>query len=101
MSRRVSGENRRAPAPLSELIFLRSMQKKEVSHARAVGYAGHAMRNSERLSRRAIVAALAAVPLGIAQAQNKRIPIGLELFSLRDNLKKDFSGTLQAVAKMG
>lgn len=43
---------------------------------------------------------MAATPLALAAA-NKRIPIGLELYSVREDLKKDLMGTLQAVAKMG
>lgn len=31
----------------------------------------------------------------------KNIPIGLELYSVRDDLKKDLNGTVTAVAKMG
>lgn len=41
-------------------------------------------------------AAMAALP-----AKNKRIPVGLELFSVRQELQKDDVGTLRAVAKMG
>jgi sugar phosphate isomerase/epimerase len=35
------------------------------------------------------------------QSAARHIPIGLELYSVRDHLKKDPKGTLQAVAKMG
>jgi sugar phosphate isomerase/epimerase len=31
----------------------------------------------------------------------KKIPVGLELFSVRDQLKQDLNGTVRAVAKMG
>ncbi len=34
-------------------------------------------------------------------AGGKHIPIGLELYSVRDELKKDLMGTVRAVAKMG
>jgi sugar phosphate isomerase/epimerase len=51
-------------------------------------------------SRRSFVAALSAVPLAAA-AKKASIPIGLELYSVRGELKKDLPGTLQEVAKMG
>lgn len=46
----------------------------------------------------ATLPALAALKLVAAE---KHIPIGLELFSVRDELKKDLPGTVDAVAKMG
>lgn len=36
-----------------------------------------------------------------ARASESNIPIGLELYSVRDDLKKDEKGTLRAVAKLG
>src|SRR6476469_9245645 len=51
-------------------------------------------------SRRSFVAALGAFPLA-ASAKKTNIPIGLELYSVRGELKKDLPGTLQAVAKTG
>jgi sugar phosphate isomerase/epimerase len=36
-----------------------------------------------------------------ALAQSKKIPIGIELYSVRDQLTKDLKGTVTAVAKMG
>ncbi len=51
-------------------------------------------------SRRAFLGALASAPFVMA-ASGKNIPIGLELYSVRDELKKDLPGTLQGVAKMG
>ena len=59
------------------------------------------MSRYERVSRRSFVAAMAAVPLARLVAKDKKIPIGLELYSVRDELKKDQTATLQAVAKMG
>ena len=41
------------------------------------------------------------LPVALKAAQSGSIPIGLELYSVRDNLKKDLPGTLQAVARMG
>ena len=58
------------------------------------------MTRSTPLTRRAL---LAAAPLagGIAIAKNKKIPIGLELYSLRNELQKDLFSTVRAVGKMG
>ena len=42
----------------------------------------------------------AAVPLSAAPRAG-RIPVGLELYSVRDQLKEDLMGTVRAVAKMG
>src|SRR5687767_7404866 len=52
------------------------------------------------LSRRSFLAVTAAAPLTLA-GQTKRIPIGLELYSVRDQLKEDLTGTVRAVAKLG
>jgi sugar phosphate isomerase/epimerase len=45
----------------------------------------------------------AAAPLvpAMAQTKNRNIPIGLELYSVRNELDKDLNGTVTAVAKMG
>jgi len=54
------------------------------------------------LSRRAFLAATAAAPVVPAWAQRrKQIPVGLELYSVRNELAKDLNGTVTAVAKMG
>src|SRR5580658_3711937 len=55
----------------------------------------------DSLSRRAFVALTAAAPIASAFARSKDLPVGLELFSVRDELKKDLMGTVRAVAKMG
>ncbi|MGH9673158.1 MAG: sugar phosphate isomerase/epimerase family protein [Bryobacteraceae bacterium] len=52
-----------------------------------------------QVSRRAIVASMAASPLLAQRA--RRIPIGLELFSVRAELAQDLFGTVRAVARMG
>lgn len=53
-------------------------------------------------SRRSLLAgALPAAAAWKLAAMEKHIPVGLELYSVRDELKKDRSGTLDAVAKMG
>jgi sugar phosphate isomerase/epimerase len=51
------------------------------------------------ISRRGFVAAAAALPL--AYAAPKHIPVGLELYSVRNELKEDPMGTVRAVAKQG
>lgn len=52
-------------------------------------------------SRRSFLALGAASPLALAVAAGKNLPVGLELFSVRDELAKDPRGTVTAVAKMG
>jgi sugar phosphate isomerase/epimerase len=55
-----------------------------------------------QLSRRGFVAALGAAPFAASlRGRDKKVPIGLELYSVREELAKDLSGTLQGVAKMG
>ena len=53
-----------------------------------------------RQTRRSFLAASAA-SLAFAAKKNKAIPVGLELFSVRNELKKDATATLRAVSKMG
>ena len=54
------------------------------------------------LSRRAFLAMAGAAPFAAsAFAQSKRVPVGLELYSVRGELMKDLPGTVRAVAKMG
>lgn len=68
-----------------------------------------AMSKSGLFSRRTFLQGAAAAPLGVmaltsgaaASAADKHIPVGLELYSVRDDLKKDMMGTLQRVAGMG
>lgn len=49
----------------------------------------------------AATAAAMAAPLAFGAVQKKRALVGLELFSVRDELAKDLMGTVRAVAKMG
>ena len=51
-----------------------------------------------RVSRRTFLGALSAAA---ASAKPGSIPVGLELYSVRGELKKDLPGTVQAVAKIG
>lgn len=54
------------------------------------------------LTRRSFLAASAALPWALrASASRSSIPIGLELYSVRDQLAKDPEGTVRAVAQMG
>jgi sugar phosphate isomerase/epimerase len=51
------------------------------------------------MSRREVMAGMLAAPLALAQKKN--LPVGLQLFTLRNELEKDVPGTLQRVAKIG
>lgn len=54
------------------------------------------------MTRRSFVALSATLPFVMrAYAKKSSIPIGLELYSVRDELKKDPEGTVRAVAQMG
>jgi sugar phosphate isomerase/epimerase len=53
------------------------------------------------LSRRSFLAFSATLPWALSARATKSIPLGLELFSVRDELKKDPEGTVRAVAQMG
>lgn len=56
------------------------------------------------ISRRNFIASAAASAAALAQPKllaKRRIPIALELFSLRNDATKDLPGTLAAIAKMG
>jgi sugar phosphate isomerase/epimerase len=60
------------------------------------------MKPTEPLSRRTFLALAGAAPFAAsAWAQPKSVPIGLELYSVRDELMKDLPGTVTAVARMG
>ncbi|MGE5487530.1 MAG: sugar phosphate isomerase/epimerase family protein [bacterium] len=53
------------------------------------------------ISRRTFLSTAAAIPLVPAVAQSRKIPVGLELYSVRNELSKDLEGTVTAVARMG
>ncbi len=53
------------------------------------------------LSRRSFLAISAVMPWALSARAAKSIPVGLELYSVRDELKKDPEGTVRAVAQMG
>src|SRR5437667_9261639 len=58
------------------------------------------MKSLSAMSRRTFIAVSGAIPVALA-APAKKIPVGLELYSVRDELAKDLHGTVRAVAKMG
>jgi len=54
------------------------------------------------ITRRSFLALSAAIPWALkASASSSSIPVGLELYSVRDELKKDPDGTVRAVGQMG
>jgi sugar phosphate isomerase/epimerase len=62
------------------------------------------MTDRRDISRRAFLAAAAVSPFAgsvLASALQKNIPVGLELYSVRNELTKDLPATVSAVAKMG
>lgn len=59
------------------------------------------MKKYESVSRRLFLAMAAAAPLAAAAQSAKRVPVGLELYSVRGELAKDLMGTVRAVAKLG
>ena len=62
-------------------------------------------RTTGQLTRRSFLALSAAVPFALryplAAPAGKAIPIGIELYSVRNALKQDLAGTVRAVAEMG
>jgi sugar phosphate isomerase/epimerase len=60
------------------------------------------MMSPTTLSRRAFLAVAGAAPFAVSVlAQQKTVPVGLELYAVRGELIKDLPGTVTAVAKMG
>jgi len=64
-------------------------------------YGSSTMNIQNTISRRSFLGFMAAAPLAAAMPDLKQIPVGLELYSVRDELKKDLMGTVRGVAKMG
>ena len=58
------------------------------------------MIHSDALSRRTFLA-LSAAASAVPALAKKKVPIGLELYSVRDQMDKDVLGTVRAVGKMG
>lgn len=57
------------------------------------------MNNS--ITRRSFAALAAGAPLAFSATNDKNIPVGLELYSVRGELKKDLLGTVRAVGNIG
>lgn len=54
-----------------------------------------------QITRRSFVALSATLPWALRAGAATSIPIGLELYSVREGMKKDIEGTVRAVAKLG
>jgi sugar phosphate isomerase/epimerase len=59
------------------------------------------MTSIDSITRRSFLALAAAAPLAFGAQRRKRIPVGIELYSVRDELQKDLMGTVRKVAEMG
>ncbi|HET7220135.1 MAG TPA: sugar phosphate isomerase/epimerase family protein [Vicinamibacterales bacterium] len=63
------------------------------------------MKSHASISRRSFLALAGAMPFAAsalaAAMQSKKVPVGIELYSVRGELMKDLPGTVTAVAKMG
>jgi len=59
------------------------------------------MRRHDEVTRRSFLTLVAAAPLLAAARAGTQIPVGLELYSVRNDLQKDLMGTVKGVAKMG
>jgi sugar phosphate isomerase/epimerase len=64
-------------------------------------FLGGKMTSLDSITRRSFLALAAAAPLAFGAQRRKRIPVGIELYSVRDELAKDLMGTVRNVAKMG
>src|ERR1022692_946184 len=56
---------------------------------------------SSPLSRRSFLALSAMLPWAFSAHASASLPVGLELYSVRNSLKQDPEGTVRAVAQMG
>jgi len=59
------------------------------------------MRSQVSVTRRGFLAAAAAAPLAMAVPAGKGLPVGIELYSVRDEMTKDTLATVRAIGKMG
>jgi sugar phosphate isomerase/epimerase len=59
------------------------------------------MTSPQTFSRRSFLALAGSASIALALPKAKRLPIGIELYAVRDELQKDLMGTVRAVAKMG
>src|SRR5215472_13978002 len=58
------------------------------------------MPGHEALTRRSFLTLVAAAPLVAATRASTHIPVGLELYSVRNDLQKDLMATVKGVAKL-
>src|SRR5260370_33488504 len=56
---------------------------------------------SAKLSRRSFLKLSAMLPWAVRAGASNPIPVGLELYSVREELKRDPEATVRAVAQMG
>ncbi len=56
---------------------------------------------TDELSRRRFLAFSATLPWSLRAFASSSMPVGLELYSVREDLKKDLMGTVRAVAQLG
>lgn len=54
-----------------------------------------------KLTGTAALAAIGGIPACVRAAEGKKIPVGLQLYSVREQCQQDLVGTVKAVAKMG
>src|SRR5215471_15548133 len=59
------------------------------------------MQNPPSVSRRTFLAVAGAVPLALRASARAKPAVGIELYTVRDELAKDLMGTVRTVAKMG
>jgi sugar phosphate isomerase/epimerase len=59
------------------------------------------MTSLKNITRRSFLAASAMAPAVLSAADDQKIPVGLELYSVRNEMGKDLPTTVTAVAKMG
>jgi sugar phosphate isomerase/epimerase len=57
--------------------------------------------NNHAVSRRSFLAISAVMPWALSARVSNSIPVGLEMYSVRDEVKKDAEATVRAVAQMG
>src|ERR1019366_1156722 len=85
--------------------ILRGLARAQATKADGLSHVHRAtvlgMTPQSSVSRRRFLAAAAAAPIALVAAADKKIPIGLELYSVRDEMTKDTLATVRAIAKMG
>ena len=95
------------PASASEPAFTEAFYAEALTAGCAVSRGPElcyrpAMNLPNPVSRRTFLTVAGALPFAIrASAAQKKVPVGLELYSVRDALTKDLNGTVTAVAKLG